>query len=209
MFIYLRWNIILIQSCIQTSYVSSKFRRETSHRIAQLHVARSKSDSLDIFQHVSSLTRAVTCFRYASGRSSSSLSLSLSFFSSLWRMLFNAATTVRHVSEKEGEEGASAWAGGQSYRGGWLASVNGFRGQWREISRPVSQELWTRLLRLVPWTRGGSPFRSRPLALADDLESRQKRKKGQGLPSRFLLFTARNNHFLLVFLDRFTRIDAR
>lgn len=106
--------------------------------------------------------------------------LSLSFFSSLWRMLFNAATTVRHVSEKEGEEGASAWAGGQSYRGGWLASVNGFRGQWREISRPVSQELWTRLLRLVPWTRGGSPFRSRPLALADDLESRQKRKKGHG-----------------------------
>lgn len=88
-------------------------------------------------------------------------SLSLSFFSSLWRMLFNAATTVRHVSEKEGEEGASAWAGGQSYRGGWLASVNGFRGQWREISRPVSQELWTRLLRLVPWTRGGSPGLSR------------------------------------------------
>lgn len=156
MFIYLRWNIILIQSCIQTSYVSSKFRRETS----QLHVG-SKSDSLDVFQHVSSLTRAVTCFRYASGRSSSSLSLSLSFFSSLWRMLFNAATTVRHVSEKEGEEGASAWAGGQSYRGGWLASVNGFRGQWREISRPVSQELWTRLLRLVPWTRGGSPGLSR------------------------------------------------
>lgn len=90
------------------------------------------------------------------------------------------STRRRHVSEKEGEEGASAWAGGQSYRGGWLASVNGFRGQWREISRPVSQELWTRLLRLVPWTRGGSPFRSRPLALADDLESRQKRKKGHG-----------------------------
>lgn len=113
-------------------------------------------------------------------RAGDPLLLSLSFFSSLWRMLFNAATTVRHVSEKEGEEGASAWAGGQSYRGGWLASVNGFRGQWREISRPVSQELWTRLLRLVPWTRGGSPFRSRPLALADDLESRQKRKKGHG-----------------------------
>lgn len=118
----------------------------------------------------------VTCFRYASGRfSSSSLSLSLSSILSSSRSdgcySTRSATFPRTKARKRG---VVAWAGGQSYRGGWLAPVNGFRGQWRYTARSHGPSPKNYEPASTASFRGG-----RISLLALDLESRrrQKRKK--------------------------------
>lgn len=88
---------------------------------------------------------------------------------------------------KARKRGVVAWAGGQSYRGGWLAPVNGFRGQWRYTARSHGPSPKNYEPASTASFRGGRIFS----LLALDLESRrrQKRKKRSRLrprlPSRF------------------------
>lgn len=148
-------------------------RRDELHRT----VAYREQQKLDVFQRVSPRLARVTCFRYASGRfSSSSLSLSLSLFPSSSPRSDGCYSTrsATFPRTKARKRGVVAWAGGQSYRGGWLAPVNGFRGQWRYTARSHGPSPKNYEPASTASFRGG-----RISLLALDLESRrrQKRKK--------------------------------
>lgn len=97
-------------------------------------------------------------------------------------MLFNVATTVRHVSEKEGENEV-----GREALRGWVDRVIAGAGWHRlmgfEDSGVTPRDLTARLPRIMnpPPPRSETDlFRCWPPALADDFESSRQKKKKKG-----------------------------
>lgn len=174
----------VIQSYTQ-SYISSKFRGETSY-IVQLRTGSSRSSTSSNAYHRDSRALRVFVTRAADSPSLLYHSLSLSPSSPRSDGCYStrSATFPRTKARKRG---VVAWAGGQSYRGGWLAPVNGFRGQWRYTARSHGPSPKNYEPASTASFRGGRIFS----LLALDLESRrrQKRKKRSRLrprlPSRF------------------------
>lgn len=172
-------------------------RRDELHRT----VAYREQQKLDVFQRDS---RALRVF-VTRAADPPPLLAALSLFPSSPRSdgcySTRSATFPRTKARKRG---VVAWAGGQSYRGGWLAPVNGFRGQWRYTARSHGPSPKNYEPASTASFRGGRIFS----LLALDLESRrrQKRKKRSRLrprlPSRFFhVITISFSCFSIVLLD--------
>lgn len=131
--------IILIQSCSKDEDDFSKFRGETSYIAVAYTMSENNVSTLNVFQHVyhrNWLTRAryVFSLRERPILLFSLLSLLLAPTDVIQRG-DHGPPRFREGRRERGGEGGVAWVGGQSYRGGWLAPVNGFRGQWRYTAR--------------------------------------------------------------------------